>query len=193
VQDFLSFQTPHSKLLGSTAGIITTAVVASILLVLLLAPVFWAAARPDVRRPGEPRPARPLHAGRRSHKAIGGNDGQGYSPAEHPRDRHIREGGSHLGKPASWIVVAVVTIAFLIGGIALITHTMWLFWTCVGLVVLSGPAGKAVGIMDDTVEWGSSEASLTRDPGPGQQNGPDERPRDGGPPVRVPGETEHRP
>jgi hypothetical protein len=193
VLDLLSFQTPNSKLVGSTSGIIILAVTVSILLVLLLAPVFWAAARPGFRRPGEPRPARPLRSERRRHTAIGENDGQGHWPAENPSDRHIRGGGSHLGRPASWIVVAAVTIAFLIGGIALIAHTMWLFWTCVGLVVLSGPAGKAVGIMDDTVEWGSSEAALTSGPGPDEETRSEVEPGPADQSVSVPGETEHRP
>jgi 4-hydroxybenzoate polyprenyltransferase len=50
-------------------------------------------------------------------------------------------------------------IAFLTGGIALITRTHWLLWTCAAIFVLGIPAGKAIGIMDDTVEWGSSEAA----------------------------------
>lgn len=145
--------------MGSTTGIIVTAVVASILLVLLLAPVFWAAARPDVRRPGQPRPERPSATVRRLLTAAEQNEGQGHRPAERLEDRHIRDEGNHHGKPASWVLVAVMLLAFLTGGIALITRTHWLFWTCTAIFVLGIPAGKAIGIMDDTVEWGSSEAA----------------------------------
>jgi hypothetical protein len=153
------FQTPNSKLLGSTTGIIVTAVVASILLVLLLAPVFWAAARPDVRRPGQPRPLRPADTIRRRLTAAKESEGQGHWPAERIEDRHIRDDGSHRGKPASWVLVAVMLAAFLAGGIALITHTYWLLWTCAAVFVLGIPVGKAIGIMADTVEWGSSEVA----------------------------------
>jgi hypothetical protein len=188
----LGFQTPNSKLLGSTSGIIITAVAACILLALLIGPVFRAAARPDVRRPGEPRPPRPPRAERRRHKGIEATGGQGHWPAERPSDRNVREGGNHQGSLGSWIVVAAVALSFLIGGIALITHTMWLFWACAGLVVLGGPAGKAVGIMNDTVEWGSSEAALTSGPGPGEQDGQDTGLLPGGSPVAVPGEAKRR-
>lgn len=162
--DFLSsqppgFQTPHEKLVGSTTGIIVTAVAASIGLVLLLAPVFWAAARPDIRRPGQPRPERPSATVRRRLTAAEQNEGQGHWPAERIEDRHTRDEGNHHGKPASWVLVAVMLIAFLTGGIALITRTHWLLWTCAAIFVLGIPAGKAIGIMDDTVEWGSSEAA----------------------------------
>jgi 4-hydroxybenzoate polyprenyltransferase len=51
-----------------------------------------------------------------------------------------------------------MVVAFLTGGIALITRTHWLLWACAAVVVLGIPAGKAIGIMNDTVEWGSSDA-----------------------------------
>ena len=53
--------------------------------------------------------------------------------------------------------------AFITGGLAIITHAWWLFRACTGIVVLAIPAGKAIGIMDDTVAWGSTPAA-TRDP-----------------------------
>jgi hypothetical protein len=59
--------------------------------------------------------------------------------------------------------VAVVTAAFLTGGIAIIMHLWWLLWACIGIVVLAVPAGKMIGIMDDTVTWGSTP-SVTHDP-----------------------------
>jgi fatty acid desaturase len=55
------------------------------------------------------------------------------------------------GRRASWVLVIVVVAAFCAGGVAIITHLWWLFWVCVGVVVVAVPAGKIVGIMDDTV------------------------------------------
>lgn len=55
------------------------------------------------------------------------------------------------GRPGSWILVGVIVGAFCVGGIALIEHLWWLFWVCTGIVVLGVPAGKVIGIMDDTV------------------------------------------
>jgi hypothetical protein len=65
---------------------------------------------------------------------------------------HAIGGHDHLhGRPGSWALVAVVIAAFFFGGLAIITRTWWLFWLCAGIVVLSVPAGKVIGIMDDTV------------------------------------------
>jgi hypothetical protein len=55
------------------------------------------------------------------------------------------------GRVSSWVLVAVVVVAFCVGGAAIIVRLWWLFWVCVGIVVLAVPAGKIVRIMDDTV------------------------------------------
>jgi hypothetical protein len=55
------------------------------------------------------------------------------------------------GRMSSWVLVAVVFAAFCVGGAALIERLWWLFWVCVGIVVLAVPAGKILGIMDDSV------------------------------------------
>lgn len=68
------------------------------------------------------------------------------TPEPHP-------GGSAHGRPGSWLLVAVVLAAFAAGGVALIAQLWWLFWVCVGVVVLSAPVGRLVGIMNDTVQW----------------------------------------
>ena len=49
------------------------------------------------------------------------------------------------------MLVSVVIVAFCVGGAAIVAHLWWLFWACAGVVVLSVPAGKLIGIMDDTV------------------------------------------
>jgi hypothetical protein len=55
------------------------------------------------------------------------------------------------GRASSWALVFVVFAAFCVGGAAIIVHLWWLFWVCVGVVVVAVPVGKIVGIMDDTV------------------------------------------
>lgn len=64
-----------------------------------------------------------------------------------------RPGGQAHGRPRSWLLVALILAAFVVGGIALIAQTWWLFWVCAGVVVLGVAAGKLVGIMNDTVQW----------------------------------------
>jgi hypothetical protein len=65
------------------------------------------------------------------------------------------------------VLVAVIIAAFVAGGAALITGSWWLFWACAGIVVLSVPAGKIIGIMDDTVmvEHYLGEVPTAADPG----------------------------
>jgi len=61
-------------------------------------------------------------------------------------------GHSHRhGRPRSWVLVSVVIAAFCAGGVAVVGHLWVLFWVCAGVVVLSVPVGKMIGIMDDTV------------------------------------------
>ena len=97
-------RTSHAELLGTTAGIIVTAVVAIAGLVVLIGSVFWSDAHPDTRR---------LKVRRRGE--IGGSGprgeisaGQGERPWEQIEHRHVPEGGHPHGRPASWVVVAVV-------------------------------------------------------------------------------------
>jgi hypothetical protein len=40
---------------------------------------------------------------------------------------------------------------FVAGGLAVVNHLWLLFWVCLGVTVLSVPAGKLAGIMNDTV------------------------------------------
>ncbi|HVT67534.1 MAG TPA: HGxxPAAW family protein [Trebonia sp.] len=55
------------------------------------------------------------------------------------------------GRPASWALVAVIIVAFCIGGVAVIEQWWPVIWACLAVVVLAVPAGKLIGIMDDTV------------------------------------------
>ena len=148
-------KTSNAQLLGTTTGMILTAVVAIVGLAAWLGLVFWADAPPDTRR---------LKLRRRGEISGSGptgeiSTGQGGRPWEQIEHRHVPEGGHPHGKAASWVLVAVVIAAFITGGAAIIAHAWWLLWTCIGIVVLAIPAGKVVGIMDDTVAWGSTPAA----------------------------------
>jgi hypothetical protein len=61
---------------------------------------------------------------------------------EHPH-RH--------GRPVSWALVAVIIVAFCVGGVAIIIRQWWLFWVAAGIVAASVPVGWGIGIMKDTV------------------------------------------
>jgi hypothetical protein len=144
--------TSNAELVGTTAGIILTAVVAVASLAALIGAVFWADAHPDTRR---------LKVRRRGELSGSGPEGEisageGDRPWERIEHRHVPEGGHPHGKPASWALVAVVVAAFTIGGVAIIEHAWWLLWTCAGIALLAIPAGKVIGIMNDTVAWGST-------------------------------------
>jgi hypothetical protein len=108
-------------------------------------------------------------SGSRSTKEI--SSGQGSRPWERVEDRHVPPAGHLHGKPSSWLLVAMVIGAFITGGVAIIVHAWWLFWACAGIVVLAIPAGKLIGIMDDTVAWGSTPGTA-QDPPHDQEAGP---------------------
>jgi hypothetical protein len=85
-----------------------------------------------------------------------GRTSHGTAPGE--RYPHERATGGHKtihGRPGSWVLVAVITAAFVAGAFALVFKQWPLFWACVGVVAVSIPAGKVVGIMGDTVLYGN--------------------------------------
>jgi hypothetical protein len=59
-------------------------------------------------------------------------------------------------RPMPWLLVAVIAVAFVAGGFAVIEESWPLFWVCLAVVVLSVPVGRRLGILRDTV--------LARDP-----------------------------
>ena len=163
-------RTSQVELLGTTTGMILTAVVAILGLAVLLGMVFLADGLPPAVRS---KIRRGDASGGRNEEI---SDGQGQRPWEQMEDRNIPQGGHPHGKPASWALVAVVTAAAVTGGISIITHSWWLLWACIAIVVLAIPAGKMIGIMEDTVDWGSTPAA-TSDPQPSgleADRGPDE-------------------
>ena len=148
-------RTSNVELLGTATGMILTAVVAVLGLVALLGMVFLADGLPPAMRMTVRRRSRASGSGPAEEISAG----QGDRPWEQIEDRHVPPGGHPHGKPASWVLVAVVTATFVTGGAAIITHVWWLLWACIAIVVLAVPAGKAIGIMDDTVAWGSTPAA----------------------------------
>ena len=156
--------TSNPEIAGTPAGIILTAVVATLGLAVLLGMVFLADGLPPaldlmLRRPGKAS---------RSGQAGDISAGQGDRPWDRVEDRHVPRAGHPHGKAASWVLVAIVIAAFAGGGAAIITHIWWLLWACTATVMLAIPAGKVIGIMDDTVAWGSTPAA-TASPSPSHQ------------------------
>ncbi|HYZ52042.1 MAG TPA: HGxxPAAW family protein [Streptosporangiaceae bacterium] len=111
----------------------------------------------------------------------------GTAPGHHEPDERALGGHSQLhGRPSSWVLVAVVVAAFVVGGFAIVFHQWWLFWVCVGVVVLAVPVGKVVGIMGDTVLAGNPASALGQEPHVAEDMGSAAHP---GVDVGVPGAT----
>ena len=73
---------------------------------------------------------------------------RGSTRPARPRSAVIRTCTAGLC-PGYWS--AFLIVAFVAGGLAIVNHLWLLFWVCLGITVLSVPAGKVVGIMNDTV------------------------------------------
>ncbi len=80
----------------------------------------------------------------------------GTAPGHHEPGEQATGGHTNIhGRPGSWALVAVITAAFVAGAFAIVFRLWPLFWVCAGIVLLSVPAGKVVGIMGDTVVAGN--------------------------------------
>jgi hypothetical protein len=96
-------------------------------------------------------------------------------------ERPVGDHKHRHGRPSSWALVVVVLAAVIVGGISIVIGVWPLFWVCVGIFVLSVPAGKVMGIMNDTVgvEEPIDDAKPAMDSGsaspPGVQMKPDEQ------------------
>jgi hypothetical protein len=172
-------RTSQTQLLGTTRGIIVTAVVAVVGLVVLLVPVFLADSSPEIRRLITRRQREV--SGSRSTKEI--SSGQRSRPWERVEDRDVPPAGHLHGKPSSWLLVAMVMGAFTTGGVAIIVHAWWLFWACAGIVVLAIPAGKLIGTWTTPSPGAAPHRRpqthhTIRRPGPGvtSQSPPEDRP-----------------
>ena len=65
-------------------------------------------------------------------------------------------GGGHGASMGSWVACFVIIVGFLVGGIAMIYWNWPMFWVGVGVVVVGCVIARAVNIMDDVTEYGSS-------------------------------------
>jgi hypothetical protein len=110
-----AIRTSQEELLGTTTGIILTAVVAVVGLGVLIVPVFWAAGHPDTRRQrtgqrrgkihaavrtGDPRSVTPRGGDDRERNMAGpagdAAGGQGHWPSERLEDRHVTQGATRM-------------------------------------------------------------------------------------------------
>ncbi len=79
----------------------------------------------------------------------------GHDPADAAMLTHQVSGvftplPSYHGRAISWICVSAIVVAFIVGGIALITGpTWWLFWVGAGLAVAGCLVAAATNIMED--------------------------------------------
>lgn len=53
----------------------------------------------------------------------------------------------HGSTPAAWTAVVIITIAFIVGTLAVVLGNWPMFWVGVGLVVVGGIAGKVMAMM----------------------------------------------
>jgi hypothetical protein len=65
---------------------------------------------------------------------IGGIGGSEVPAVALPGTEHAH----HSGRPISWIAVAVITIGFVVGGVAMFLDPIlwWLFWTGAAIAVI---------------------------------------------------------
>jgi hypothetical protein len=57
---------------------------------------------------------------------------------------------TYHGRPVSWVAVAIIMLAFLVGGLALVFGpTWWLFWVSLGVAVLGGLIALSTNIFED--------------------------------------------
>jgi hypothetical protein len=88
----------------------------------------------------------------------------GTAPGHHEPGEQPIGGHPHLhGRARSWLLVAVIIAAFIAGAFAVVTEVWPLFWVCLAVVVLSVPAGRLAGIMQDTVLAGDPEGQSGQD------------------------------
>jgi len=82
------------------------------------------------------------------------HDTEGRAPGAGPTgdDLHAKFSNSHAGRPKSWAAVTIMTIGFLVSGVALcVGPSWWLFWVGCGIVVLGGIFALLADIWNDVV------------------------------------------
>lgn len=61
----------------------------------------------------------------------------------------MAEDGHKHSRAVSWVAVTIILAGFVLGGVALIIATWWLFWTALGVVVAGGILAVAIDIFAD--------------------------------------------
>jgi len=61
-------------------------------------------------------------------------------------DEHVHH-ENHGNSVAAWTAVTIITLGFLVGCIAVIIATVWLFWAAVGICLIGVVAGKVLALM----------------------------------------------
>jgi hypothetical protein len=61
----------------------------------------------------------------------------------------MAEDGHKHSRAVSWVAVTIILAGFVLGGVALIVATWWLFWTALGVVVVGGILAVAIDIFAD--------------------------------------------
>ena len=74
-------------------------------------------------------------------QASGAVTETGGKSMAHGAEQTLAHGEHHLehnsGSPMSWVAVAVITVGFIVGGVALVPRpTWWAFWLGVGIAVV---------------------------------------------------------
>ncbi len=68
----------------------------------------------------------------------------------HTSPVHPQTHGAHLSHgntPAAWVTVAIITIAFIVGTLAIVLANWAMFWVGVGLLVVGALVGKVLAMM----------------------------------------------
>ncbi len=88
--------------------------------------------------------------------AAGGTVGQapetvGPAPEDSPAGHAMALAHeSFHGRPVSWVAVTIITIGFIIGGVAMVpTPTWWLFWTGAAITVVGLGVGALAKMSED--------------------------------------------
>ena len=66
------------------------------------------------------------------------------NPAESVPSGHEEPHDDHGSTPAAWTAVVIITLAFIVGTVAIILANWTWFWVGVGLVVVGAVVGKVM-------------------------------------------------
>lgn len=69
------------------------------------------------------------------------------NPADSARLEDADPHDDHGSTPAAWTAVTIITIAFIVGTLAVVLGNWPMFWVGVGLVVVGGIAGRVMQAM----------------------------------------------